>query len=179
MDRAWWKEYAGGIDGQFELWTTTREAARVYGLNCIGGETGGGISKRPGHIKRGGNSGFQAVSLALHFGAARVILLGYDMQFTSGQMHWHADHGNGLGNPVLQKMKGWHQHFAELARQSAVPIVNATRQTALKCFPRLDLLESLAEPAAHSTGSKGSLRSRAGKAGVLRGGLHHQQARRG
>ncbi len=144
MDRAWWHEYGPSIKAGPELWTTNRETARVYGLHWIRGEQGGGISKEPNTIRMGGNSGFQAVGLALHFGAAKVVLLGYDMQLSGGKTHWHGDHKK-LGNPVASKMAGWHQRFNQLAGQCGVPIINASRETALKCFPRLSLHESLAE----------------------------------
>lgn len=147
MDRGWWHEYGGQIEGDFELWTSNPEAARIYELNFIRSEQGGGVSNMPGVIRQGGNSGFQAVGLALHFGAARVILLGYDMQLTGGKTHWHGDHKR-LGNPMTDKMKRWHGRFSLMAAETSVPIVNATRQTALKCFRKVDLLESLAEPAA-------------------------------
>jgi len=143
MDRKWWHQYALTISGEFELWTSHPEAARVYRLNFIRSEPGGGLSKTPGTIRQGGNSGFQAVALALHFGAARVILLGYDMQFTNGRSHWHGDHSVKLGNPVPERMRFWHEQFRALGRETTVPIVNATRETALRCFPRVTLAEAL------------------------------------
>lgn len=127
-----------------ELWTSTKSASQAHHLNFVESEPGGGISPRAGVIRQGGNSGFQAVGLALLMGAARVILLGYDMQHTGGKSHWHGDH-RGLGNPLKERMVMWRQRFLELSQQTNVPILNATRQTALTCFPKLDLNESLAE----------------------------------
>lgn len=143
MDRKWWNEYGTKLQGSFELWSSHPEVARVYGVNFIRSEPGGGMSKTPGVLRAGGNSGFQAVGLALHFGASRVILLGFDMQFTNNRTHWHGDHGGKLGNPVRHRMEGWLEHFAEMAQQVKVPIVNATRETALTCFPRMPLSEAL------------------------------------
>ncbi|UHQ21896.1 hypothetical protein LVB77_14600 [Lysobacter sp. 5GHs7-4] len=105
------------------------------------------MGRRPDRIRQGGNSGFQAVSLALHFGASRVVLLGYDMQFTGGRKHWHGDHPDKMGNPLPKRFLDWRQRFAELAQQSTVPIINASRETGLSCFPRMDLDACLAESA--------------------------------
>lgn len=158
MDRGWWNEYGLEIKSPAELWTTNREAARVYNLNHINGEPGGGISRRPNCIKLGGNSGFQALGLALHFGAAKVVLLGYDLQLTHGRTHWHGDHLR-LGNPLPIRMREWLLRFGELARETRVPIINASRASALACFPRTWLADALgleeshegmAEPAARS-----------------------------
>jgi hypothetical protein len=143
MDRAWWEQYGEHIAGDFELWTSSKHAADLFGLNWIRSEPGGGISKLPGTIRQGGNSGFQAVGLALHFGAARVILLGFDMQMTGGRTHWHGDHRGKLGNPVVHRMEVWLKRFAEMAAESRIPIVNATRETALTCFPRVELKAAL------------------------------------
>ena len=82
------------------------------------------------------------------FGAARVILLGYDMGCNGEQKHWHPDHPTDLGNPLERNFKAWRENFERMAREATVPIINATRQTALKCFPRMDLETCLAEPAA-------------------------------
>ncbi len=150
MDRAWWITHAGNVAGDFELWTSSDHVARTFGLNWVRAEPGGGVSTTPGTIRHGGNSGFQAVSLALHFGAARVVLLGYDMQFTDGRTHWHGDHRgtakNPMGNPIAKRMKDWIGRFEQLAAEAAVPIVNATRQTALACFPRATIEEALCGP---------------------------------
>lgn len=144
MDRNWWNEYAESINVGMELWTSSRPAASVFGLNHIEAEHGGGVSKRAGVVRHGSNSGFQAVSLALHFGAARVILLGYDLSFDGLRKHWHGDHGSTIGNPLNERFAAWRKLFGELARESPVPIVNASRRTKLECFPRIDLETCLA-----------------------------------
>jgi hypothetical protein len=143
MDRLWWNEYGDQIEGDFELWTSNKVAADLFGLNHIASEPGGGISTKPGTIRQGGNSGFQAVSLALHFGAARIVLLGFDMQMTDGRTHWHGDHRGKLGNPVRDRMKHWLTRFVQMADEAKIPIDNATRETALTCFPRVSLQEAL------------------------------------
>jgi len=142
MDRPWWNEYGASVQPGPELWTTSREAAKVYGLHLVNGEPGGGVSQRRNTVRLGGNSGFQALGLALLFGAARVVLLGYDMQLTGGRSHWHGDHRN-LGNPQPNRMRDWHARFEQLAREASVPILNATRDTALVCFPRAELTSAL------------------------------------
>lgn len=147
MDRKWWNEYGDEIAPGPELWTTHREAAKTWELNYIRGEPGGGMSGRDGVLRMGGNSGFQAVQLALNFGADRIILLGYDMQATHGRSHFFGDHKS-LGNPVPSKMHTWHRAFAEMPHMVRKRIFNATRETALRCFVRRSLDDCLAESAA-------------------------------
>lgn len=139
-----WDEHAKRVrelcEGEF--WTINEHSAKVDGLNRINSEPGAGISKNPNTIRQGGNSGYQAIGLALLFGAARIVLVGYDMQFTNGRKHWHRDHAK--NNPTGAALKNWRANFNELASVSPVPIVNASRETALACFPRVSLEEALA-----------------------------------
>lgn len=146
-DRQYWNAYAARIAKlcpDAEPWTINAQAAKVHGLNAIGHEKRVGVSARPNTVSEGGNSGFQAVGLALLFGAARVVLLGYDMQATGRRLHWHADHQDKLANPVPAKFKDWQRNFAVLASETDVPVVNCSRETGLACFPRAPLKEVLA-----------------------------------
>jgi len=91
-------------------------------------------------IHWGGNSGYQCINLAYLWGAARIVLLGFDMQRTGGMSHWFGDHPPGLanGSPYEQ----WVQRFDKLAadlRQEDVEVINATKETALKCFKRVPI----------------------------------------
>lgn len=143
MDGPFWKQYGEEATGNYELWTASSECARLFNLYHINVEPGSGISNKPGTVRHGGNSGYVTASLALYFGAARVTLLAYDMQDTGGRLHFHRDHPPHLGNPIRSRFKAWRRNFAELARATDVPIINASRQTALECFPRMSLTEAL------------------------------------
>lgn len=140
----WWSNYAKRVrqtcSGEF--WTINQHAAKVDGLNLLNSERGAGVSRSPNTIMEGGNSGYQAIGLALLFGASKVVLLGYDMQFTDGKKHWHRDHER--NNPTTLAMRGWVENFRLLASQAPVPIVNCSRATALTCFPKVPLREGLA-----------------------------------
>lgn len=84
------------------------------------------------------------MSLAAHWGAERIILLGYDCKYADdGRRHWHGDHPKGLGNAV--SMPKWMGQFKEIADHlRGVMIVNASRDTALRFWPRQSLEEALA-----------------------------------
>lgn len=99
---------------------------------------------QPGAIRRGLNSGYQALGAAVLWGARRVVLLGYDFQRTGGRAHWHPDHPANMGN--LGTLPDWIAEMGVLARDldgQGVEVLNATRETALRCFPRIDLSEAL------------------------------------
>lgn len=68
------------------------------------------------------------------------------MQRTGGKFHWHGKHWGNLPNG--QGFPTWIKNFAPLAVDLArrgVEVINATRETALQCFPRMSLEEALAQ----------------------------------
>lgn len=91
------------------------------------------------------NSGAGVIALAAYLGVKKVIMLGYDMQHTSGKKHWHGDHPRGLAN--AGKVASWPARFRELkTAHPALEIINCSRVTALNCFPRADLERVLCAP---------------------------------
>lgn len=144
-DLRWWEEHVqqtAALDS--ERWTQSTEAARRFGLRLVRGKQGEGLG-RGDIVHLGGNSGYQAIGLAYLQGARRIILLGYDMQPTGGKSHWHGDHPwkkTGQVPPV----RSWIPRFSKLAadlREEGVEVINATRETALQCFPRASLEDVL------------------------------------
>lgn len=126
---------AAGFAG--ECWTQDDKAAAKYGLRRVLARHGRGFCGEPGVTFTGANSGFQALTLAVQWGAAEVVLVGYDMGNTGGATHWHGDHAKPLRNdtPFAQCIG----HFDALARDLealGVRVVNCSATTALRCFPR-------------------------------------------
>jgi len=94
-------------------------------------------------ISTGKNSGYAAINLAYLLGFRRLILLGYDMKFTSdGKKHCHPDHPD--SNPSEDTVDEWLRIFHKMApemKELGLDILNATRDTALECFPLVRLEE--------------------------------------
>lgn len=150
-DGHWWRYYLGDLAPIFpgELWTSDASAAREMGLCYVRTRGGRGLSRDPTLVHSGGNSGYQAINIAFHFGARRILLVGYDMQRTGGEAHWHGDHPDGWGNSTTPEK--WVPKFADLATDlaaEAVSVANCSIASALQCFQRSDLKEALAAIAA-------------------------------
>ncbi len=128
MDSAWWRAYRDEVRRTFAGALTTI-ASGVQGVEQV-------------RFQYSLNSGACAIGLAAHWGAKRVILVGYDAQRTGGKSHWHGDHPHGLGN--AGSMGQWKGHFERVAHDLAdVEIVNCSRETALRMFRRAALDEAL------------------------------------
>ena len=106
------------------------------------------LHPEPGQaIGGGGNSGFQALNLALQWGARKIILVGFDLTDASG-LHWYGRNTwKGANNPDAGCFRRWHDAFGAaplvLARIGA-DVVNCSPLTAMKTFPVMTIDEALA-----------------------------------
>lgn len=97
------------------------------------------LSFQAGKLGSGGNSGFQALNLAVQFGAKRILLIGFDAHDRSG-VHWYGrNNWPQANNPDENNFRRWRIAF-ELAtpklRDAGVEVFNASDSSALKCFER-------------------------------------------
>ena len=94
------------------------------------------VSAERDAIGTGRNSGFQAINLAFHLGAKRIVLLGYDMQpGPKGEIHFFGDHPTPTKGTIFQStFAKTFDVLAAAAIERGIEIVNATRRTALKAF---------------------------------------------
>jgi hypothetical protein len=56
-----------------------------------------GIETKPGYLSWNNCSGLSAINVAYHFGAKRVVLIGFDMGPMQGKTHWHNFHKTKAG----------------------------------------------------------------------------------
>lgn len=142
-DLKWWRYHRGCPEFSGQKWTQSDIAAREYGLRHIEGINAPGFSLRPGLIHYGANGGYQAINLALHFGAEQIILLGFDMQRSGdGKKHWFGEHPEPLN--MHDGFDSWIAAFETTPASllaAGVDVINCSRDTALTCFPRRALRE--------------------------------------
>jgi len=104
-----------------------------------------------GKIGSGGNSGFQALNLAVQFGARRIILIGFDMTDRGG-VHWYGRNNWMMANnPDATNFNRWIAYFATAAdqlRSMGIDVVNASPTSVLKAFPRRSIADAMKEWAA-------------------------------
>lgn len=128
--------------------TMSRTAKKELPLRChrVNGQLTNHFPK-PGSdkIRSGRNSGQIGFSLAVAFGAAKVVGLGFDMRPVNGKSHFHNDyprqtHAATFTNEFLPAFAGWNQQALDIG----VQIFNATPHSALTEFPFVNLDEFLA-----------------------------------
>jgi len=151
-DAAWWRngngfpKYAG-----LKVCATGRLTSRFPDIRVIGISDPSSdklVLAEKGKVGSGGNSGFQALNMAVQFGARRILLIGYDMNDHYG-VHWYGRaQGNGRSNPAEWNFRRWRQAFATAAvqlQQAGVEVLNASEFSVLTCFPKVTLDEALAK----------------------------------
>lgn len=107
-----------------------------------------GLSLDPTMLAMGANSGYQSVNLAVHLGAKRILLLGYDMQKVFGREHFTNDYPAPTSSPYQVFLR----HFASIVeplKKVGVSVINCTPRSALTVFPRMPLREALPDTDEH------------------------------
>lgn len=153
-DFHWWSYHIADIANDFDgkCWSCepfTEEGARntnwvnqdptawgVTALRCRIKEKG--LSQDRDYVHSGGNSGYQAINLAYHLGATRIILLGFDMHCHSGLSHFFGDHPSKfISNNKYERFINAYRTIKP--EQYGLEILNCSRETALDAFPRHNL----------------------------------------
>lgn len=111
-----------------------------------------GLTTKPDHISWNTNSGTAAINLAMHLGARRIILLGFDMDMVDGNKHWHNEYKNNHKPPRNRSPKqdvvfGRHlsnfPFVAKDAQRLGLEIINASLNSKIPQFPKVSLKEIL------------------------------------
>lgn len=147
----YWGQPQGPQTHPCEKWTNDRWSAEQFKLHYIDSIERNGLSAEPTYLHHGHSSGACLVNLAYLMGAERIVLLGYDMKYApdydgtkkqigSEARHYFGEYPNALQHwPKACVTAGVHwgliEHYASIAKQNLVSIVNATPNSALDCFP--------------------------------------------
>jgi len=137
-DAKWWTWHKGVPTFPGLKYALQNGAKHWKGVQIIGKTGGQGIEWKRTGIRTGNNSGYQAINLAIHLGATKILLLGYDMQGT----HFFGRHRDGSAPPFEVCKRNFATMVPELAAHG-ITVLNCTRKTALTCFPRVPLEEAL------------------------------------
>jgi len=111
---------------------------------------GKGISFNSGMVCWNGNSGAAAISVAVHTGVDRIILLGFDMKLDeNNKQHWHGLYGTANREVINKKGLPFSRHllgFKEIHRDSlikGVDILNACPDSMITQFKKVKVEDVL------------------------------------
>lgn len=151
-DRRWWEANPEAVTEFAGTKLVAQSGLAFSDVILIQRSGNRGFDARPQFIRTGGNSGYAAVHIALHTGAARVLLLGFDMH----GKHWFGSHSRRAPNnrlltdPSPHSFALWCERFNDLRGAAGADIVNCTPGSALKAF-RFSRLEDELEAVEHAS----------------------------
>ena len=142
-DECWWGWKKGAPDFHGLKYSLQKGAAKWPGVQVLRNTGDRGLETDPTGLRTGRNSGYQALNLAVHMGAKRVLLLGYQLALgPKGESHWHGDHPRKVHSPYQSFIEKFNE-LPPLLEKLGVEVVNCTPVTALTCFPRQSIREAL------------------------------------
>lgn len=106
-----------------------------------------GITTNKNMVAWNMNSGAAAISLAVHTGAKRIFLLGFDMSLENNRQHWHNQYNlpekkNSAKLPFHKHIKGF-PAIAKDAKALGIEIYNVSPKSKIIEFPKITLKEAL------------------------------------
>lgn len=147
----WWTYHHEAVRKGFrgECWTEGLYEAKAFGLHHVTSKAGEGLSRDPEVVFRGGglrgagNSGYQAINLVRHWGARRMILVGFDMhKGERGRQNHHRPHVLNIESPYQTWLAAFPRLAADL-QEDGVEVLNATPGSSLRSFSMIELSEAL------------------------------------
>ncbi|MEQ1403843.1 hypothetical protein ABK249_02760 [Neorhizobium sp. Rsf11] len=154
-DRAWWEKFGGCPEFKgIKLTADQSPLLHKWGIQPVAVDKKSDqleLSKF-GTVGWGGNSGFQALNVAVQFMCRRIILVGYDMSLKNG-VHWHGKHPKGMNNPHDGNIARWRRCLdaaADTLDAVGVEVINASHSSALERYPKMTLMEAFDHHARHA-----------------------------
>jgi hypothetical protein len=146
-DKKWWQNNPAALKFAGLKVTIPPNGGKAFESDeVLSLQNGGpsGFDDRPTHLRTCGNSGFQAMHLAAHFGVKRILLCGFDMKPAEDRQHWFGDHTwrPNHKSPYTKFVARITESAPEFAKRG-VEVLNCTPNSALRCFPFVPLHEAL------------------------------------
>lgn len=128
----------------------SRKYPLIYPVHCPRSyENGGKMQDMRGSVGWGGNSGFQALNLAIQFGTKKIILVGFDMRLDRG-LHWHGSHGKyrnkTLRNPHGPQVQRWRKAMdaaKPFIDAAGVKVINSSMVSNLTAYPKIKFEDAI------------------------------------
>ena len=148
----WWQLHKGMKDWPGLRLSHDCRACQEYGINRTQVDNPSNDrleTERHARLGAGGNSGFQAINLAVQFGATKIMLIGIDCGVQgdiSRSPHWHGRHPSPLSNPLQSNFNRWKKAIDGIAGQLkslGVDVVNCSPPSMLAAYPKMSVPEAL------------------------------------
>lgn len=137
-DAIWWMHHAQEALKFGGLKVTQSSNVPFRDVLCLKGTGDSGFDDDPECIRTGKNSAYQAVHIAAHAGASRILLCGVDMH----GINWHGEHPNPLRTTRQIGYSMMLHHWGTIApelNKRGIEVINCSTESALDVFPKMKL----------------------------------------
>lgn len=144
-DKKWWMEHSG-VPNYKGLKIGIEEDCRRFGndIHVMRNTGSKGLERNRDGLRTGSNSGYQAINLAFHLGASKIILIGYDMKLgKKDEKHWFGDHPWRTTNIPFQSFLSAFPSLRKETNKEGVEVINCTPESALDSFKKGNLIDVL------------------------------------
>lgn len=124
-DSAWWKQNPDALNFAGKKYGLMPDYAKIEGVERF-------------DAPNGINSGLLGLLVAVHLGAKKVLLAGFDMHGS----HYFGPHPVPLKNTKPERFEVFQRQFVHY-RPRKVTVINVTPGSALRAFPMMDLDQAL------------------------------------
>ena len=145
MDNHWFKQHEKRLASYHGIKVTIANQFKDRpGIKFLNRGSKTMLSTAPNMVNNGNNSGYAAINLAFLLGASKIILVGFDMKVVDAQHNYHNEHTRKMKDNIYDKE--YIPNFGSLVdplAKAGIEILNATPDSALKCFPFVKLEDTI------------------------------------
>jgi len=144
LDLSWWLEHREAAQGYTGTFTTCCRLVHDPNVWVLGARKKGVQIARPDVVGHNRNTGLSAINVAVLFGAAKIILLGMDMQAGGdGETHWYKRRRRANSSSLRM-----HRRFAlevaeDLELIGGIKVINASPESKIPYWPKMNPEEAL------------------------------------
>lgn len=146
-DQTWWRRRQGAPTfAGLKFGIAPRKGARsspcpkFTDVQIVGNTGPFGLETHPSGIRHGQNSGYAAINLAVHLGAARILLLGYNMGPVGRRTHFNGTPGSGASYDRFARA---FDTMVQPLKHLRIEVINCTAPSRLRCFPSMSLTDAI------------------------------------
>lgn len=155
-DRMWWPHYKGAPEFKglrFGIGSAPgkNNAFQQYPeINVLKNTGYDGLELKTNGLRNGRNSGYAAINLAVHLGAKRILLLGYNLGYRNNRAHFFGNHPVGLtqNQSNYTAFRSLFDTMVQPLKAIGVEVLNCTEETSLSSFPVVALDDAIMSVAA-------------------------------
>lgn len=150
-DRMWWPHYKGVPEFKglrFGIGSAPGKNNKFHEypeINVLKNTGYCGLDLETTGLRNGRNSGYAGINLAVHLGAKRILLLGYNLGYLKNRAHFFGDHPVGLtqNQSNYTAFRALFDTMVVPLKAAKVEVINCTPETSLNTFPVCDVSDAI------------------------------------